>query len=591
MSIGEEPMLHAPPVPSLMDQTVPELPLTIQESPTQVELHHSQAVPTFDSLETGGEVVRHHSAEEPVEEGEDFYFLHEPTVIEEPAAAPTGEDELDHTLVDATFDMACRTFYATCHKFARQSYPEYRRRSPYSFLENWLLHSMYSKSQQIMLGIPNVRPTVILTSDDFMFTPPLLQQQRQLDEVADQMQLHWEEDQDDGYAEMDPEQVAATLMPPDNDGVMVMTAAAPDGTNQEDSSNNPSSASFVMDENTWMAHSRPHHQKMLLHVVNADPDTIVYTQQQEQPTQHPDDEIKYDFRHGYQSNCTSSAMQQHTARHGRQLSMVIEEDEEDIEEDDDEEEDDEDDDEEEAEDENDNQKSDESLTANGGLTMSPELVDWYRSTEHRRPSTIMEFPISNTDHDEKGKDVQRETNTQTSSSSACATNALPERQPSPLQLSEIAPTSSTVDRYQSLTDMMPADAVIISIGHPHGYGAVTRSLEPESPTDGLSNALEALRDRTQRRLYGISDKLVETADMALAYAESFAESNEDLLAEHCKPACPQNSIARFVTYVFRVWKVLFISAESILGNVGGWVLLSQKDECYTTPSISTLTTA
>ncbi|KAI9469889.1 MAG: hypothetical protein EXX96DRAFT_587873 [Benjaminiella poitrasii] len=100
---------------------------------------------------------------------------------------------------NSNFEVANRAFYATINKFTRQNSPDAsRRRSPpYSFLENWHLHSMYSKSQQTLLGITPVRPSVILSGDDFMFTPPFIQQEiEDYDEEEDYLN-----DDDDEYDE------------------------------------------------------------------------------------------------------------------------------------------------------------------------------------------------------------------------------------------------------------------------------------------------------------------------------------------------------------------------------------------------------
>lgn len=77
---------------------------------------------------------------------------------------------------ESNFEVANRAFYATINKFTRQAYNENKRTS-YSFLENWHLHSIYSKSQQMLLGIHPIKPSVLLSGDDFMFTPPFVQQQ------------------------------------------------------------------------------------------------------------------------------------------------------------------------------------------------------------------------------------------------------------------------------------------------------------------------------------------------------------------------------------------------------------------------------
>ncbi|KAG0734165.1 hypothetical protein G6F57_001339 [Rhizopus arrhizus] len=69
----------------------------------------------------------------------------------------------------STFQIANRVFNATVDKFTKQDY------SKYSFLKSWYLHNIYSKSQQALLGIQPIKPSVILCGDDFMFTPPFKQ--------------------------------------------------------------------------------------------------------------------------------------------------------------------------------------------------------------------------------------------------------------------------------------------------------------------------------------------------------------------------------------------------------------------------------
>lgn len=97
---------------------------------------------------------------------------------------------------DSNFEVANRAFYATINKFTRQNCPDAsKRRSPYSFLENWHLHSIYSKSQQTLLGITPVRPSVLLSGDDFMFTPPFIQQEQeeQEEDYMEDDEEYWEE--------------------------------------------------------------------------------------------------------------------------------------------------------------------------------------------------------------------------------------------------------------------------------------------------------------------------------------------------------------------------------------------------------------
>ncbi|RCI05478.1 hypothetical protein CU098_004751 [Rhizopus stolonifer] len=99
---------------------------------------------------------------------ENFRSLHEEANID--------HDYASHLLPNS-FEIANRAFYATIRKFTKQNCPDpsVKRRSSYSFIENLFLHKIYSKSQQTLLGIVPVKPSVILSGDDFMFTPPFIQ--------------------------------------------------------------------------------------------------------------------------------------------------------------------------------------------------------------------------------------------------------------------------------------------------------------------------------------------------------------------------------------------------------------------------------
>ncbi|KAH8548024.1 hypothetical protein BGW37DRAFT_507935 [Umbelopsis sp. PMI_123] len=119
-----------------------------------------------------------------------FSFLGQQQELLSPALSASTACELSY---DNTVDLATRIFYATCHKFAlsAQQVPKY------SFRQSLLLHSMYSKSQQILLGMEDIKPTVILSGDDFMFTPPVQAVQSSLSDWA----LDLEDDSFlDGYA-------------------------------------------------------------------------------------------------------------------------------------------------------------------------------------------------------------------------------------------------------------------------------------------------------------------------------------------------------------------------------------------------------
>ncbi|KAM3583422.1 hypothetical protein VKS41_004335 [Umbelopsis sp. WA50703] len=103
------------------------------------------------------------------DEDEDaFYFLtsQQDQLPLSPALSSSTTCELDP---DNPIDLATRIFYATCHKFTTVAQQPAR----YTFRQSLLLHSMYSKSQQTLLGMESIRPTVLLSGEDFMFTPPV----------------------------------------------------------------------------------------------------------------------------------------------------------------------------------------------------------------------------------------------------------------------------------------------------------------------------------------------------------------------------------------------------------------------------------
>lgn len=177
----------------------------------------------------------------------------------------TGEQEAKQE-DDSLTKLASRAFLATCQKFARQRYPEYRRRTPYTFLENWHLHSMYSKSQQILLGIPHAHPIVLLAGDDFMLTPQFIQQQH-IERMEQRMRLADEDETDDEQQHYD--YYYSSPMDVDDEDVLMVTARAPEA------------APIVMDENMWMGRSR--HMQTIEEEDFSNNHSLEVLEQQEQP--------------------------------------------------------------------------------------------------------------------------------------------------------------------------------------------------------------------------------------------------------------------------------------------------------------------
>jgi hypothetical protein len=158
---------------------------SLQNSPSAI-------VPDFVPVEEDAKKTKNFRTTETDQDQDNLYFygqhLNTPGLLLEEYPAH----------YDSNFEIANRAFYATINKFTRQSCPDAskRRSPPYSFLENWHLHSIYSKSQQTLLGIIPVRPSVLLSGDDFMFTPPFVQQEQEEhdeDYMEDDEEEYWDE--------------------------------------------------------------------------------------------------------------------------------------------------------------------------------------------------------------------------------------------------------------------------------------------------------------------------------------------------------------------------------------------------------------
>lgn len=205
----------------------------------------------------------------PLTEDDEYFFLNQPPpppppippsmllqeenehYEEEHATYDDDDDDGIMAMMDDKYETATRIFYATMQKFAGPS--NHRR----TFLESWHLHSMYSKSQQVLLGIPNAQSMVYLSGDDFMFTPQLVPQDTTA--MMDQMEFDWEEEEEEEEENDDdlpPIMMMTTMMeqqqdvsPPveENDDVMVMSAPAP-----------------VLDENLWMAPDKVSKKKEIM---------------------------------------------------------------------------------------------------------------------------------------------------------------------------------------------------------------------------------------------------------------------------------------------------------------------------------------
>lgn len=490
MSVGEHqhsssPLEPASVVPSPIDsvQAVPELSLAQTDQQHLLDATvpdvESQPISSEQYQETytrgGNEYYERNS-------NDDYYFLDypepsssAPSMFMLPASTmPEYEDPLMMVQHHDLVDMANRTFIATCHKFARQNYPEFRRRSPYSFLENWHLHSMYSKSQQVLLGIPHVQPIVLLAGDDFMFTPQLVQQQQY--EHIEQMQFDWHDEDED-------EDEDAAAMDVDAEDVLVVTARAPEP--EDVAIQTP----IIIDENTWMGHSRHHNQN-------------------------------HQHHHHQQQNLVEDEHEQSdqmAAPENTSLDKANEDEQE----------------------------------MTDGFTLSPEIVHLYRSAQYhqRRPSTIMESPIEDRALDNVIDKVED------------------------TQIIKDMPQMTSVNSYQSLADMMtsapavPDDTLVIPMTTDleEGYGTVTVCEEDDQSENEKSDEWPDENWLLQQfSMFAFSLYIAQSLVAAFEVAD--AKMYDD--KRH-------NTIFRYVTCLFQVWRLLFTCAETVLSDVGGKVLTFQ----------------
>ncbi|KAI9319515.1 hypothetical protein BX666DRAFT_2025806 [Dichotomocladium elegans] len=186
-----------------------------------------------------------------------------------PSTPHDGDNFYYGVPMDSTYETATRIFYATMQKFARPT-------NQWSFLESWHLHSMYSKSQQVLLGIPNAQSMVYLSDDDFMYTPQFVPQEP----VIDQVEYAWEDSPHDELPEAMAEEETSYS------DVLVMTAPHP-----------------IIDESLWMAPDRDvsglsldavnyyRHGAQL--TVGEDPFCSLPTEHTEEPSYSRDEETEY----------------------------------------------------------------------------------------------------------------------------------------------------------------------------------------------------------------------------------------------------------------------------------------------------------
>ena len=489
---------------------------------------------------------------------------------------------------DETFYLANRTFYTTCHKISRQNSPSYRKKPPYTFLENWLIHSVFSKSQQILLRFPVIHPKVMMTEGDFIYTPHQMASESN-QESDNEQQQYYQNDENQGqqldyeYGDEEEYDYYDDAFIIGDEGVMVMSASAPDASqfmaeDEDDEKDELHSSSLVMDENMWMGHSRYNSNGLTLHVVNPD-----------DKTEDDDDPM---YHNVVSSNNPYKSIVHNSNSYQGQLQMVQEEEEEYEEEEEEEEEV-----EEEKEEEVEHHKYDNAYEEqtnyqstedafitdahNMNLSMSPEVLNWYRSADLR--PVVLSAPIVMDDgnalltpliacdseqqhhHQQHQHQNQQQhnahceccsSNSSTSSeNSSCSiiSNSSQRTDLRTVHSDEKSIAQHSSGSYQSLADIMMEEDNIQSIQH-NSYGTLlpthyqNRSLTITNFNDNNRQT------NTASPLMQVSACFVDAAWVALDLAQAYVEE-----------APGNKGITGFITCIFRIWKVLFLGAETTLG--------------------------
>ncbi|KAI8349454.1 hypothetical protein EDC96DRAFT_520116 [Choanephora cucurbitarum] len=407
------------------------------------------------------------------------------------------------------FYLANRTFYTTCHKISRQNSPSYRKKPPYTLLENWLIHSVFSKSQQILLRFPVIHPRVMMTEGDFIYTPHQMSNEPQhatkQEEETDYFQEDFDYGDEDDYDYYDDTFVIG------DEGVMMMSASAPNHTKltSDDDDDQKEDAfetshSMLMDENMWMGHGRHSNTTggLTLHVAN--PDLNTEEEEEEDPMYHH----VTSGQTSYKSN---------RMRHS-QLQIVQEEEEEEEEE-----------------------------TGHQAVSLSPEVLHWYRSADLRQKdghALSRQSSHSSIESDNS------------SNSSSTTDDGSQQKEPDEEHQTSSMSRTSSASSYQSLADMMTEDLIVSEDERCHER-AMTAStygtLLPASEQDrSMAKGGSMTQDAISPPIVQVSSCLVDAAWIALDLAQDYMDNERD------------KGVTGFMGCVLKIWKVLFSGAETML---------------------------
>ncbi|KAL9540727.1 hypothetical protein MBANPS3_009529 [Mucor bainieri] len=484
---------------------------------------------------------------------------------------------------DEAFYLANRTFYTTCHKISRQNSP--------------------SKSQQILLRFPVIHPKVMMTEGDFIYTP----HQMATESDNQQQQQYYQNDENQGqqmdyeYGDEEEYDYYDDAFIIGDEGVMVMSASAPDASqfmaeDEDEEQDELHASSLVMDENMWMGHSRYNSNGLTLHVVN--------------PDDNPEEDDDPMYHNVVSSNNPYKSLVHNSNTYQGQLQMVQEEEEEEEEEKEEEEE------QEEQEDVYDEevgeykvaaadqdkynaahesqhnyQPAEDACDTDGhsmNLSMSPEVLNWYRSAD-LRPVTLsapivvddnnaLLAPLITCDNEQQqhhsphhhhhhqqhqqhhahcGCSSSSSSTSSENSSCSIISNSSQRTDLRTAHSDEKSITQHSAGSYQSLADILMEEGDMQQQHQHSSYGTLlpthyqNRSLTITDCNDARHhpqppNAISPLMQ--------VSVCLVDAAWVALDLAQTYAEE-----------APGNKGIVGFITCMFRIWKVLFLGAETMLG--------------------------
>ncbi|GAN08663.1 hypothetical protein MAM1_0217c08178 [Mucor ambiguus] len=492
---------------------------------------------------------------------------------------------------DEAFYLANRTFYTTCHKISRQNSPSYRKRPPYTFLENWLIHSVFSKSQQILLRFPVIHPKVMMTEGDFIYTPHQMATESTNESDNQQQQQYYQNDEHQGqqmgyeYGDEEEYDYYDDAFIIGDEGVMVMSASAPDASqfmaeDEDDEQDELHASSLVMDENMWMGHSRYNTNGLTLHVVN--------------PDDKPEEDDDPMYHSVVSSNNPYKSLIHNSNAYQGQLQMVQEEEEEEDEDGYEEEVDehratpaDQDKHNTAHESQHEYQPTEDAYNTdahNMNLSMSPEVLNWYRTAD-LRPVTLsapivvddsnaLLAPLITCDNEQQQHHSPHHHHHQqhhahcgcsSSSSSASSENSSCSIISNSSQRTDLRTahsdeksiTQHSASSYQSLADILMEEEDMQHHHQHNSYGTLlpthyqNRSL---TITDYNDTRHYPQPSNTISPLMQVSVCLVDAAWVALDLAQAYVEE-----------APGNKGIVGFITCMFRIWKVLFLGAETMLG--------------------------